>query len=326
MLVSKLVRSGNLASGVIGYPQFVSGFINPTTCECRLSLYSGSVTTNNTTSGVYIMPYKGNRISLYVSGSWQTRVVPTNQFVALNTSGFLSGQIFDCYLTDTTGLGNVQLRLLSGGGPATQIYQDSVLVLSGVPEYRYIGTGYSYSLGSIQDQFAARHLYNYYNRIRKIITYPLRSGVNFSGLGGGSGWQMVNPVVSVSGQALASVVVGVPEDMMNLVTTNAMQQQSGPPLVVSTTGLASIPTATAGLNGINPSGLIVNQTFVCPGALIGDGVQPFSSQCYYIPNYGLNNFYLWKFQVTSGNIIFISTIPASTATALPGGLIGSFMM
>jgi len=136
-------------------------------CEGRLTLSTGVPVSNlevASSSIVYFTPYGGNRIALYVPGyGWRHY---TFAELILDISLFASSKNHDVFIYDNAGTltlaaaewSNATLR-------ATALaYQDGVLVKSGSPTHRYLGTFYTHSAGVTRDTWGSRLLWNNYNR------------------------------------------------------------------------------------------------------------------------------------------------------------------
>lgn len=318
MLVTKIVRSGNIGSGSLSYTTFSSGFVDPGICECRITASSGTPVNDGVCSGIFVVPYKGNRVSLFISGSWQIRTVPNNQFLAVGNN---SGNTLDYYLNDTTGLNNVQLSAITNGGQSAQVVQDGVVVLSGNPGYKYIGTSYCQSSGMIFDFSDTRSVYNYYNRVTRTLAFTGLPNLSFwsGGVTGGSGW---TPALGFSGASVVDVVVGYPEDNINL--TGRLGTQVAVAMVTAV-GLATIGSPVAGLNGSNPSGFVNNQIYNTGFGVTGQAINALSCNISYFPNYGWNSFYLWQFQPSSGASVWEAGYPTG-AEQIGAVVVGSFLM
>lgn len=138
--------------------------------DFRLTLTTGvPVTTSDVTSAstIYCCPYKGNRISLYDgSTKWNTR---TSAQFSLALSALTANRPYDVFCYDNAGTPTLEfLAWTSDTVRATAlVYQDGILVKSGATTRRYMGTFWTTSTTQTQDAVAGRHLWNYYNRVKK---------------------------------------------------------------------------------------------------------------------------------------------------------------
>lgn len=145
----------------------------PYTNNGRLTLQSGDpVYLNNITGSIlYFTPYLGNYISLYntVSNTWEI-----NEFneISLNLSGMTIDTNYDIFIYDNGS--SIVLEKVSWLNNSTRtinlIYQDGVLVKSGSLNKRYIGTIRSTGSFTTEDSESRRFVYNYSNKIFKILT------------------------------------------------------------------------------------------------------------------------------------------------------------
>jgi hypothetical protein len=125
--------------------------------SCRLTLESGvaiSTTDQLAKTAVFLTPYLGNQIGLYVNGGWIAR-----SFVetTLSLSGFTSGKPFDIFAYDNSGtLALEALVWTNDTTRATAIaFQDGVPVKSGDATRRLVGTIYTSATGQTQVKFGS---------------------------------------------------------------------------------------------------------------------------------------------------------------------------
>jgi hypothetical protein len=125
--------------------------------SCRLTLESGvaiSTTDQLAKTAVFLTPYLGNQIGLYVNGGWIAR-----SFVetTLSLSGFTSGKPFDIFAYDNSGtLALEALVWTNDTTRATAIaFQDGVPVKSGDTTRRLVGTIYTSATGQTQIKFGS---------------------------------------------------------------------------------------------------------------------------------------------------------------------------
>lgn len=160
-----LDSAGNVKSNSI------PSITHPITQEFRLTLTSGTpVTTSDVTGAttIYCIPYVGNRISLYDGTTWNIR--SSAQFsLALGT--LTSGKPYDVFCYDNSGIPTLEfLAWTNDTTRATALaYQDGVLVKSGAATRRYLGTFYTTSTTQTEDSKTKRYLWNYYNRVSRLI-------------------------------------------------------------------------------------------------------------------------------------------------------------
>lgn len=137
-------------------------------CEGRLTLTTGvPVTTADVLAAetLYFTPYKGNRIALYDGTNWVMR-----SFSEISIDVPDATSMYDVFAYDNAG--TVTLELLAWTNdttPVARAAQNGVLVKTGALTRRYLGSFYSTTAGNgqIEDSFANRFLWNYYNRVRR---------------------------------------------------------------------------------------------------------------------------------------------------------------
>lgn len=136
-------------------------------CQGRISAQTGvAVPTSDVSSStsVFFVPYGGNKISLFDGvGTWATfRFV--NISVACPTT---SSTPFDVFAFNNAGVVALEAATWTNSSSrATGItLQDGVLVKVGATTRRYLGTCCTIATpGNIEDTFARRYVWNYYNR------------------------------------------------------------------------------------------------------------------------------------------------------------------
>jgi hypothetical protein len=84
------------------FPDYRPRSANPGTCDLRLSLESGvavSTTDQTAKTSIYVVPYNGNKISLYDGYNWNERTV-TATLIALGT--LVNAQMYDVFSYDSS--------------------------------------------------------------------------------------------------------------------------------------------------------------------------------------------------------------------------------
>jgi hypothetical protein len=184
---------------------------HPHTCEFRLTALTATpVTTADVTSAgtIYMSPYKGNRIALYDGTVWNVRT--TAQISIAYSATIAADKCFDVFCYDNGGTPTLEvLEWTNDTTRATALtLQDGVLVKTGAVTRRYLGTGRSDSGGNLPDTFAKRHLWNYYNRVRR----PMRV------LEATNSWNYSTATIRQANAATANqldFVLGVNEDSVS---------------------------------------------------------------------------------------------------------------
>ncbi len=175
---SGTVTSVATGTGLRGGTITTTGTVNLATrnaCNYRLSLTSGlPVTTADVTGAttLYAVPEGGNDIDLY-SGSVWVRFQPGQ--LSITNSGLSTSTLWDVVMDYNGGTPQLGLRGwassgLGTGARATALaYQDGVLVLSGEPTFRYLGTVYTDASSQFNDSLLLRHVWSYYLRANKAM-------------------------------------------------------------------------------------------------------------------------------------------------------------
>lgn len=140
--------------------------------DFRLTLTTGlPVTTAGVTAAttIFCTPYKGNQIGLYDGTRWA--VYTSAQFsLALGTLAAARMHDVFCYLN--AGVPTLEFTIwASDTARATALaYQDGVLVRSGAPTRRYLGSFLSTTTTQTEDSTSRRYLWNYYNRVPRTMS------------------------------------------------------------------------------------------------------------------------------------------------------------
>lgn len=140
-----------------------------TLCQGRLTL-----TTNNpivdtaTSTSVYFTPYKGDQIGLYDGANWAVYTL-TNLTLAIGTvTAYLP---YDVFIYNNSG--TLTLEALAWTNATTRatalVMQNGILSKTGVLTRRYLGTFVPYSTTQCRDIPQSRLLFNYYNRVQRIV-------------------------------------------------------------------------------------------------------------------------------------------------------------
>jgi hypothetical protein len=173
----------------------------------RITLVSGvpvpiADVTTPVTSILYT-PYRGNLIGLYDGTIWHVRQF-SELTLSIASDGATGDVVYDLFAYFNTSTGQVTLERLQWANFSTRAtglsWLDGVLVKSGTPTRRYLGTYMLNSLGSIIDTVDRRLVWNYYNRVRRTLryihpatswTYTLAAN---RAVGGGAGNQVMTVV------------------------------------------------------------------------------------------------------------------------------------
>lgn len=178
--------------------------------EFRLTLTSGlPITVSDVTSAttIYCTPYKGDSIALYDGGAWNVRT-STEFSLALGT--LTSGKPYDIFCYDNSGTPTLEsLAWTNSTTRATALaYQNGILVKSGDPTRRYLGSFYTTSTTTTEDSSAKRNLWNYYHRVARTMRVNESStGWNYTT----ATWRQAN----ANSANQLEVMVGVAEDALD---------------------------------------------------------------------------------------------------------------
>lgn len=136
----------------------------------RLSLTSAvPITTADVTAAgtLYWALYQGNQIGLYSGSAW---VLSTIAQLSIAVPA-VANQVYDVFVDYNSG--TPQLALTAWTNDTTRATalttQDGVLVLTGTTTKRYVGTVRTVTASQLNDSFALRHVWNYYNRVPRVM-------------------------------------------------------------------------------------------------------------------------------------------------------------
>ena len=135
-------------------------------CQGRLTLTSGTpVTSADVTAAgtLYWALYGGNQVALYDGTLWQLYAV-SELSIAVPAA---ADQVYDVFVDYNSGTPALALTAWTNDTTrATALTkQDGVLVLTGTLGKRYVGTVRTKTASQLNDSFAFRHVWNYYNRV-----------------------------------------------------------------------------------------------------------------------------------------------------------------
>lgn len=143
----------------------------PNIAEGRLSLVSGNPAYTSATTAaatLYYTPYFGNKITLYDGSRW--RVVSFSE-LSISVAAWAATTNYDIFLYDNDGVltleGEAWTNDTTRNVAITRV--DGVYVKSGNPEKKYLGTVRVETAGQIDDSLSAKHVWNYYNRIKRFF-------------------------------------------------------------------------------------------------------------------------------------------------------------
>lgn len=148
-------------------------------CEARLTAQTGVAVPLSDVSGatsLYFTPFRGNRVGLYYGSKWIPFPLTEISIDVPNANA-----VYDVFVYASGGT-TPTLELVawaSDTARATALtYQDGILVKSGDTTRRYVGTIYTQASGGgiVDDTAQNRYLWNYYNRLPRILRRQESSG------------------------------------------------------------------------------------------------------------------------------------------------------
>ena len=145
-------------------------YVDPQVCDGRLSLSTGVPAPDSDISSsatVYFTYFLGNRIALYVQ-DYGWRVYSFSE-LTLDVSGIASGKNIDVWVYDNAGTLTLSYTEWSNDTlrATALVRQDGVLVKSGSPTYRYLGSVRTSGAGVTCDTELKRFIWNNYNKLPK---------------------------------------------------------------------------------------------------------------------------------------------------------------
>lgn len=191
-------------SGTVAYLSDVDNGVQ----DFRLTLTSGvPVTTTDVTGAgtLYCTAYKGNRIALY-DGSATWNILTSVEFSI--ASPLTSGKPYDVFAYNNSGTATLEVLVWTNDTTrATALaLQDGVLVKSGTTTRRYLGTIYASGANTMEDSYAKRYVFNYYNRVDRPMRAALETADSWNYTT--ATWRQAN--ANASNQL--DCVIGVSED------------------------------------------------------------------------------------------------------------------
>lgn len=172
--------AGSATTDSVNLSQLI-GYASIEVCEYRLSLTTAVPVTTSDVVGatlIRLVPYKGNRIALYDGTNWHVRTgVETFSAVPGGSLG-----AFDVFCFDSAGTPTLEcLAWTNSTTRATGLTtQDGVLVKSGDATRRYLGSAITNISGQLEDSFARRFVWNYYNRVRRPMLVQISATYNYT--------------------------------------------------------------------------------------------------------------------------------------------------
>lgn len=280
-----------------------SGSAGPEVCCGRLTLESGvpvSTTDQTGKTTIYWTPYKGARIAIYDGSTTWAALAFSETSLALGT--LTSGKNYDVFGYSVAG--TLALELSAAWTNDTTranalALQDGVLVKSGTPTRRYLGTFRTTSTTTTERSAAKAFLWNYYNRTR----WGLRNATETA-----DSWNYTTATFRQANANAANqlaYVAGVNEDSVSAMV-KALAQNSG--------------NNIGGAVGIGLDSTSVNAAQVFGGANFS--TTPNELHAYYegMPGSGYHSLVWLEYSVASGTTTWFGD---AGTTIYQTGMIGS---
>ena len=151
-----------------------ANYARPTLFNARLTLETGNpVSTVDQTAKttLYLTPYQGNKIAVYDGASvWNT--ISLSADISITLASLTAGLPYDVWVYSNAG--TLTLELTAWTNTTTRAtalaLQNGVYVKTGATTRRYVGTICIVATGQCEDSFVRRMVWNYYNRVKRIMT------------------------------------------------------------------------------------------------------------------------------------------------------------
>lgn len=178
----------------------------PPICTGRLTPTSGTAVTTSDVTGagtLYFTPYNGSLIALHNGTYWQMHTF-TERSLSLTLT---SGKNYDVFIYDNSGTLTLELSSAwtddtTRNDPLTT--QDGVLVKSGAPTRRYLGTIRASGSNTTEDSAAKRFVWNMYNREpRYLLSTDSSDRSNTSATYAQVGSVQIAFVIGIAGQSVS---------------------------------------------------------------------------------------------------------------------------
>jgi hypothetical protein len=211
----------NLANDCYVIVSATGTIADPTVCQGRLAaasttppavpVQSSQVSVTGATT-IYFSPYVGNQIAVYNAAGWEVRTF-SEMSIAVPSTTNTNYDVFYDYNSGTPQLALVAWTNATLRATALDV-QDGILVLSGAPTKRYLGTiRTGASSGQVPMTPSKAFIWNFYNRIR----WPLYVADNTdSWTYSTAAWQQANAntankvefVVGIADTSIEAQVIG----------------------------------------------------------------------------------------------------------------------
>ena len=272
-------------------------------CNGRLSMYSAGAGFQDYLQApqVFLVPYKGNQISLFVPGwGWNNHPLPTTNPPSISFSGLNTARLYDVFAYWDGS--NVQIENLAWSNLTARatsiVQQDGVYLKSTDLSRLYIGTFLPNSASAVSDTAAERGLWNYFNRVARPLLATVATAswtYNVPGT-----WRSPN-----GSDVMAKAVFGLGED-------TAFLQVTAP--CMANASLYGMVGVGDNANNANSADIIAHNG----GTITRSIVQATYN---HIPVVGAHNFYWIENTNGSGNVTFYGNPIAGQSQAGLTGII-----
>jgi hypothetical protein len=146
--------------------------IDNSTMDGRITCLSATPvgdTNGLSSTSMFLVPYKGNRIALYFGSTWR---IFTFSEVSVSIAGDAGSTVYDLFAYVSSVSGTVTLERVAWASATVRAVgislQDGVYVKSGDATRRYLGT-YRKDIAGVLDDPNKRFVWNYYNRVTRAL-------------------------------------------------------------------------------------------------------------------------------------------------------------
>lgn len=203
-------------------------------------------------STLYLTPFQGSRIAVYVGTRWVTRRLTE---ISIPLSGLTAGSLYDVFVYDNAGVLAVALSTAwtsaTARSQAISIFQ-GIYTLTATRGRRYVGTFRASSATTTEDTTSQRFVYNYYHRVKRplIVTDTTDSWSYTSGTVRQTNANTANQV---------QFIQGISEDVAYGLSSNLITAAATVRLMDSVIGSKSTTAQSAQLRGGHARNTVVGQ-------------------------------------------------------------------
>lgn len=169
--VEVMLDTSASAAHIVGSTGFAPMALIKTTSNGRLTATAGTAITTSdvvSCSQMVFTPHRGNNIGLYSTADATWKVITFSEVSTAIPSTASQTHDWFGFLKPTGTLGIEALSWTNDTTRATAIaLQNGVYIKNGDPSRRYLGTTRTVGAGIVEDSFARRNLWNYYNRVER---------------------------------------------------------------------------------------------------------------------------------------------------------------